>query len=218
MPTNVWTAHTSAGLWQSDPSTGYSHVLSFSSFADLPAALAAQRITSIARLAIVAHGDSPGVVLVGPPLTPTTVPTFAAPLRSLATRLEPTAKVIFFACIAGRGPEGTALLTFLSRQLPGRRLIGFEVWGEYTDTLPNAPGVITACSAPTPDMHCFPTARHGRLSPWGQFSKWVVDSVVVRYPILEQNGRPGLRCANPVCRGHASPADQCKRWHPACEW
>jgi hypothetical protein len=221
MPTNVWASHTGAGLWEPDPtgsSHDYGYLVTFGAFADLPTGLAAQRITNITRLAIVAHGDSPGVVVVGPRLTPTSVSSFAATFGSLTTRLESTAKVVFFSCIAGKGPEGTSLLTLMSLQLPGRRVIGFELWGEYSASLPNAPGVITACSAPTPTMSCFPTARHGRLSPWGQFSKWAVDGVIVRYPVLEQNGRPGLRCANPACRGHVSPANQCSRWHPACEW
>jgi hypothetical protein len=119
--------------------------------------------------------------------------------------------LIFYSCIAGQGAEGSLLLTSLSTHLPSRTIVAFEVFG-LIGRLPNTPGAMEATTTSSPELASRPGGTIGRLSPWSRFAKWAKSGKIVRLPILEQNGRPGRRCANPSCPGHAAAGDRCPGW------
>src|SRR3954466_1704648 len=78
---------------------------------------------AVTHLAMVAHGDAPGLVELDHPLTAGTMPHFAAALEKLKTFLTRDAWVTFYSCIAGKDEPGSRLLSHLSRQLPGRTIV-----------------------------------------------------------------------------------------------
>ena len=169
----------------------------------------------VTKLGIVAHGDRPGVVQLDSLLTTEIVPTVSYQLVRLRLFLAKEARLIFFSCIAGSGPAGTALLNELSRRLLGCIVIGFEVSGRMGSTgIPNKPGKITAdLSMPgfKPDPVKANPSGSQILDEYSWFSKWSKNGVVIRIGLLEQ-GAPGRnnRCASPACRGHAKPYERCQ--------
>jgi hypothetical protein len=203
------------GAWTSDPSTGWSHTIGpFHALSDLMKSLDRARLRGmVRRLAIVAHGDHPGVIVLDHRLTPATISHFATELNRLRWYLTPNAMLAFYSCIAGMGEEGSRLLIALSRHLPGRTIVGFELYGLIgPGGLPNAPGNMTATEAAEQQMAMLSSARHGRLSPWCPFAKHARDGQIVHLPILEQDRRPNRTCANPACPGHAMGGQSCTGW------
>lgn len=167
----------------------------------------------VTRLGIVAHGDQPGVVRLDHPLSVSTVRRFSADLRDLRLWLTSDAMLIFYACIAGRGDEGSSLLVALSRELPQRTIVGFELYGFIgPGGLLNAPGVVTATEASDSQLALQRASQHGRLHPWCPFAKRARGGVIRHIPILEQSERPRQTCANPTCRGHSRPDHSCRGW------
>lgn len=168
---------------------------------------------AVTHLAMVAHGDAPGLVQLDHPLTVGTMPQFAAALEKLKTLLTRDAWVTFYSCIAGKDEPGSRFLCQLSRQLPGRTIVGFELFGLIgpAGSL-NTPGTMIATETSLAQLAMKPSSQHGNLNPWCPFAKRARDGKVVHLPLLEQNARPGKRCANPACPGHASPAHACNGW------
>jgi hypothetical protein len=168
---------------------------------------------AVTHLAIVAHGDSPGTVELEHPLTAGSIPYFATAFERLNGFLARDSWVTFYSCIAGKDEPGTRLLAEISRRLPGRTIVGFELFGLIGPPgALNAPGTMTAIETPIAQLATNPRAQHGNLNPWCPFAKRARDGKVVHLPILEQNGRLGKRCANPACPGHVSPYHSCKGW------
>ena len=168
---------------------------------------------AVSHLAVVAHGDAPGLVELDHPMTAGSMPHFAADLAKLKTHLTPDAWVTFYSCIAGKDEPGSRLLIELSRQLAGRTIVGFELFGFIGPPgALNTPGTMTAVETPIAQLAMNPKAQHGNLNPWCPFAKRARNAAIVHYPILEQNGRRGMRCANPGCPGHASPSHSCPGW------
>ena len=88
----------------------------------------------IDRLAIVAHGDQPGVVKLWGKrdrraLTADNFQDYRFDLKLIEERLTQNANVIFMACIAGQGDTGAKLLKGISSILRGRTISGFTTVG-----------------------------------------------------------------------------------------
>jgi len=203
------------GAWTRDPSTGWSHTLEMRGLGDLMSSMDGGRLQGIVtHLAIVAHGNEPGVVQLDRTLDSTnTASTFAAELNRLRRYLTRDGMLTFFSCIAGQGEQGSELLVGLAKQLPGRTIVGFELFGLIGPSgIPNAPGNMVATEASNPQVAMDPRSQHGRLSPWCPFAKRARDGKIVHIPILEQNGRPNRTCANPRCGGHDRAGQSCAGW------
>ena len=188
--------------------------MSMTGFPDLADQMEKARLEGgVSHLAIVAHGNSPGLVELDHPMTAASMPHFASSLARLKTFLTADAWMTFYSCIAGKDEPGTRLLIELSRHLPGRTIVGFELFGFIGPPgALNTPGAMTAVETPIAQLAMNPRAQHGNLNPWCPFAKRARNSKIVHYPILEQNGRLGKRCANPGCPGHESPAHSCSGW------
>jgi len=208
----VWSFR--VGAWTKNPGAGWSHTMQMSGLSDLADQLERAGLRgSVSHLAIVAHGDEPGLVQLNHSLTAGSISYFAADLAKLKTYLAMDAWVTFYSCIAGKEDRGTRLLIELSRQLPGRTIVGFELFGLIGPPgALNTPGTMTAIETSIAQLAVNPKAQHGNLNPWCPFAKRARDGKIVHYPILEQNGRFQKRCANPACPGHSSPAHSCKGW------
>jgi hypothetical protein len=168
---------------------------------------------AVTHLAVVAHGDSPGLVELDHGLTAGSISAFAADLTLLATFLTKDAWLTFYSCIAGKDEPGSRLLTELSRKLPGRTIVGYELFGLIGPMgALNTPGTMTAVETPIAQLAMNPKAQHGNLNPWCAFAKRARDGKIVHYPVLEQNTRPFRRCANPTCPGHSRPEHSCPSW------
>ncbi len=149
----------------------------------------------------------------GRALTFNSISKFRMELNNLRLYLTLDAKIVFYSCIAGAGTQGDQLLRGLSRQLPGRTVIGFIVKGE-TD----AGELLSHLSAQSPGRvreapHGKGSGRPGKvglLTPWSGYAKWARDGVIVRQPSFGRG--PRKRCANPACPGHSSIA----RLAPCC--
>jgi len=67
------------------------------------------------------------------------------------------------------------------RELPGRVIVGFSIWGFYAQ-FKNDPGNIQESinqNRPQPGTP--------RISPWGAYAKWAFKNAIVRLPMDEQN-------------------------------
>lgn len=148
----------------------------------------------INRLGICAHGNRGGIVEIARSTTLTAAnvshPAIAPLLRALEQFLTRDARVIFFSCAAGQGPEGTQLLSNLSRLWPGRTVVGFTTFG-YIDTslnAPNAPGNV----ADTGDMNdgrigaqvVRSGQRRERMDENAPTAKWVRSGSIIRSPLV----------------------------------
>jgi hypothetical protein len=202
------------GAWSTNPATGWSHTIQMKGFADLVATLSKENLGKrVSHLAIVAHGDQPGQIVLDKPLTAATLDSFDASLARLGAYLTPDGMLSFYSCIAGKGPEGSALLVALSSKLRGRTIVGFELFGLIGPPgLKNAPGNMVATEASNAQMAMNPSSQHGKLSPWCPFAKRALNGQIVHYPLLEQASRPDNSCANPQCPGHKEPSHFCKGW------
>jgi hypothetical protein len=82
----------------------------------------------IGTFGILAHGDLPGVIELGSDVTSwETFGTVEDKFAELHKLLAPDADVYIYGCIAGHGAAGTTLLRRISKALPGRRIIAFNV-------------------------------------------------------------------------------------------
>ena len=203
----VWAAR--LGNWRNDPSSGWSHMISFHALSDLIASLRDEELRGkVSRLGIVAHGDTGGRVEFDSDMTPSTLSTFRRDLNRLRWYLKPNAMMTFYSCVAGQGELGSDLLIGLSRLLPGRTIVAFTVWGCFSP-YPGNPGQIQPSTTP----RCATMARN-RMSPWDPTTKWAFEGRIVRWPHVEQVHREGQRCGNPNCDGHDAAVDRCVGWAP----
>lgn len=198
------------GAWTRSSTTGWSHSFQFESLADLNQQLEEEQLNGLVRrLAIVAHGDSGGLIQLDRPLTLSSFSTFVPELGRLRWYLTTHAMVEFYSCIMAQGEAGSTLLNQLSATLLPRTVVGFTVYGSLGNTpgIPSHPGIIDVSVSGEPSSGT-------RMTLWGPFAKWSFRGVVVRWPVTEQQFRAGNRCGNPRCRGHGSPADRCRGWAP----
>ena len=114
---------------------------------------------------------------------------------------------MFISCIAGKGPEGTRLLTDISNALPGIYIIGFEILGGMS-RIRSEPGQVwealseaTRWTPPPKDLVF--------LNEYSYYSKWALNGKVIKFPYGEQMHRDKNKCANPACPGHSDRIQQC---------
>ncbi len=165
----------------------------------------------IRKLGIVAHGDEPGKVQIPPDrpepggkqvdLTVSTVDQFAKDLAALADYMWVNARIIFYSCIAGQGPDGSKLLNKLSGvYFRDRHVIGFEQYGVANDG--EQPAGELRCSQASvmgtvnPKFYCNPTAtmktvtdvrRQAEqfLSEYAIYAKWSYHGRIIKIPYSE---------------------------------
>jgi len=202
------------GAWAKKPESGWSHTVQMRGLSDLMESISSAGIRgTVTHLAIVAHGDQPGVVQLDRLLTGANVSNFTSELSALRWHLTRDAMLTFYSCIAGQGERGSRLLVEISRQLPGRTIVGFEVFGLIGPMgLTNMPGHMIGTDTALLQFAMDPRNQLGRLDPWCPFAKRVRDARVVHLPMLEQNNRPRKTCANPACPGHEHPRHSCQGW------
>lgn len=106
------------------PGNHWTRVVRIDGLRDLAATLRASHVKhgTIARLGIVAHGDSDGVVQLDPVLQPSSISALRPDIVEVGRFLTPGAFIEFYACVAGAGAAGRQLLTRLSGVLPGAHL------------------------------------------------------------------------------------------------
>lgn len=90
----------------------------------------------IHRLAIEAHGDVGGRVMVDGSASSTwleaaTLPSYHSDLHTIGLYTRRGSVIYFMSCVAGQGQEGTRLLLELSRVWPGRAVVGFSTYGYF---------------------------------------------------------------------------------------
>src|SRR5207245_4750512 len=129
-----------------------------------------------------AHGDRAAAVVVDRELSATSFPLFSGGFDALARALTKQAKLVFFSCIAGKDAPGSSLLMALSLRLPGRTIIGFEVYG-WVAVEPSAPGQILEDVDGWPGANAPAPRPAVIMTPWGRFAKWALDGRIIRYPV-----------------------------------
>jgi hypothetical protein len=83
---------------------------------------------TVTELGILAHGDAGGRVWMGDDeLNPATIENFTADFNSLDNTLTKDATVFIFGCVSGLEKDGSVLLKEVSKLLPGRKIVGFNV-------------------------------------------------------------------------------------------
>jgi hypothetical protein len=207
----VWAHH--IGNFKPQKDSEWNETLKFDTLTDLVQQFKEKNIArgGIHKLAIVAHGDTGGLVqLTEGDLTRQTIGTFSKVLPAIQDYLWTNARVIFYSCIAAEGTEGSWLLNDLSNSyFPGRHLIGFEKYGLVPkEGTPIATGDV-ACSAgrvggnggpifpcePSPTLGLVLDPRKKReqfLSEYSIYAKWSYRGELIKIPFSEvqQNVAP----------------------------
>jgi hypothetical protein len=79
-------------------------------------------------LGILVHGDAGGRLWIGnDELNPATIEDYKSDFDALSKNLAKDATVFAYGCVSGLGKDGSVLLKELSRLLPGRKIVGFNV-------------------------------------------------------------------------------------------
>jgi hypothetical protein len=194
------------------PAGHWTHSIAFSTLRSLNSALASEGLNGqVDKLAIVAHGDSPGVVEISPVLTTDSMAGVASDLRTLRNYLKRSARVVFFSCQIAGAMRGDRFLLSLSERLPGREIVGF-IFANMA--YPGFAGDVRVFSQLV--------TRHDE---WSEATKWAKDGRIVRPPLLEvlhfqsssihgtQN--PSKKCGSEQCPGHGREGDWCRGYSRA---
>ena len=114
----------------------------------------------------------------------------------------------FISCNAGAGTSGDMFLTDLSRQLPDRVIVGYDIYG-FFEYFASDPGMVQEAR-----NQQRPKPGTPMLDPWGNHAKWAHKGTIVRLPADEQKSNHGKHCANWRCPGHSSEFHRCeyKTW------
>jgi hypothetical protein len=168
------------------------------------------------KLAVVAHGDRPGVVQFERELTAASARSFEPELLQLNALLASYARLIFFSCIAGADDAGSQLLNLLSaRFFPRRHVIGFEVFGGIAPAgaanyLGDVNAVLYAPPSPPSYAPAGPGTKSARLSEYSWFAKWSLDGRIIRRSLKDQSTPEkrqekamGVAAAESTIRAHA---------------
>jgi hypothetical protein len=206
----IWAYRSDTGKWGPESADGWDRPFEANSLQELVDGLKKRKLEGqVEKLAIVAHGDAPGVVQLKPQLTPESLSSVKAQLSQLSTFLKPNGKLLFESCIAGDGEPGTKLLTDISKLMPNVYVIGFEIPGGRSPW-PEAPGRLYEktegmATGKQPENPVW-------LNEYSKFSKWALNGEIIRYDLGDQSLRPQKHCANLTCPGHANAADKCDLW------
>lgn len=146
----------------------------------------------VSRLALIAHGDEPGVIHTDPLMNQVSIfqsATVAGPIADLRDYLEPSAQVLLMSCIAGAGPQGSSFLRALSTFWPGRTVVGFITSGEINSYYFTAGDVFDTGGAFVGGtvLDRLPRAEliRRRLTPQSASAKWARNGEIVRLPSAE---------------------------------
>jgi len=201
----VW-AHRVGDWVDGDHSAGWGYSTHVETLGELAQFMAKKKLEGrVSKLGIVAHGDAPGEVVLDRVLNGNSVDTFRSEFEQLGRFLRSDGFVTFYSCIAGRFPEGAALLAALSRMLPGRTFVAFSVWG-YIGGLRNKPGIVQANN----DAYVPPKDKLlGFLDPWCRWACRAKDGLIIHKSVYEQTRDPRRKCARPGCPGHAELGESC---------
>lgn len=205
------------------PDTVWHAAGSFESVAEMASeanAFVSQRGMKIGSLGILAHGDSFGTIQMGSDIVQNhTFDSFQSSFKALGELLAPDADVYIYGCVSGAGALGTALLKKLSRALPGRRIIGFNVINvvDPESTLVKSesrfsPRLLTSEVQTTLEFKKRnarePSKFYQTLKPAtanSAHAKWVRDGVVLKWPALADEARqshpPGSEYETPEIDG-----------------
>jgi hypothetical protein len=194
----VWAAR--IGDWKNAPTTGWSHFFKFHNVSELfqPMDVTEPPLTgAVTKLALVAHGDLPGIVKLGPDLTPDTTKDFKSIFDKLNKFLAPHGRLIFYSCIAGAGDNGTRLLIDLSGSyFPNRHVIGFEVFGRIApEGYPNQVGVMEASESPERKFtDSVETGPHNTfLNEYAWQAKWAFQGRIIKKSKFDQGATVKVR-------------------------
>jgi hypothetical protein len=199
----------------------WDHSVNFDTLPDIVDRLNKAKIAKgqVKKLAIVAHGDSGGLVqLQEGNLTAETAGNFSKDLQAIRDYLWVNARLIFYSCIAAQGKGGSKLLNTLSgAHFPGRHVIGFERFGVISTTPPvEAPGQMRCSlsnlkfSGPNPVAYCSPTATlkpvsdpkrltEQFLSEYSIYAKWSYNGQIIKLPHDEITTKKVLEEAKVIC-------------------
>jgi uncharacterized protein (TIGR03067 family) len=186
-PINVWAFR--VFVFKPNKAQGWTHTIHFDTLADLLKQLRERELQGrIAKLVIVAHGDSAGLVQLDRRLTVETSESFAADFKQLSTFLAPEGKLMFESCQAGADEPGSLLLKRLSTYLnAGQTVIGFIVNGLGPGHLGGLAGDIFEAPNSMPGMPA--SAFKGKkvlLTEDSVYAKWARAGKIVRLPVLEE--------------------------------
>jgi uncharacterized protein (TIGR03067 family) len=173
------------GDFERNPGAGWTHAFKIKSLQDLLEELRdAELQGKVSQLAIVAHGDTGGLVQLDRDMTEKNVASFGKELAQLADYLTPDGKLMFMSCVAGAGKEGTQLLGALSTYLRGRSIIGFIVNG--TIRARGLAGDVFEGARGSTGMDPRLFKGEPRMTEDSQYAKWVRDKRLVRLPLGEE--------------------------------
>jgi Domain of unknown function (DUF4347) len=172
----------------------------------------------IARLAILAHGDRPGQVLlegkakVANGLNAGNVEQHEELLKKMGGFLAADAEVLFMSCIAGRGQAGAELLIKLSKLWAGCKVVGFTTIGYRhpgaMKRLGEACEEVGMRETDAPDPIYINHDRLGKMwfdlekLPWSSAStphaKVALNGVIIQSPPYPQDEPPPLPSKKPA--------------------
>ena len=186
-PTGVWAYRIGKAL--PNPADGWPHVVKIRNFKDLISHLERARLVgNVSKLAIVAHGDSAGLVQMDRNVSPDNVELFADDFGKLATFLTKNGKLMFMACQAGLANEGTHLLKKISSYLnPDQVVVGFSINGFWVGE--SSPGLAGNIFEAPKSMRGMPLKEYKgskRMTEDSVFAKWAQDGRIIRLPLQEE--------------------------------
>jgi hypothetical protein len=210
MGIKVWAFRT--GNFVQDSSSGWRYSIPFNSLDGLIKELRDKKLMSqVETLAIIAHGDTGGLVQLDRDLTAKTIGSFGRALIDLNDFLIPFGKLIFVSCIAALGEAGDDLLNGISQFMPNRHIIGFTINGATAqEGLPSVPGQVLEGENIIRGMPAKLLKGLPALTEYSYFSKWALNGHITKIPIQEQIKKPNYKCAWGLCPGHAKPTDRCE--------
>jgi hypothetical protein len=177
----VWAIHSGVDCtFTESQETGWTDVFGFSTLDNLISEMNRRGLQGqVEKLAIVAHGNAPGVVHLDRPLNLESIPSFYSPLHRLRwyLRRHSHVQLAFYACVAGALQAGTAFLIRLSEIIPDRTIIGFTDWGVCgAGSQASNPGLISPNA----------TGGRGYITLGGIYAKWACKGRIVRWPHSER--------------------------------
>ncbi len=151
-------------------------------------ALRARELTGqISKLAIVVHGNAPGLAQTDPVMNQNSIfrdPIVCGFVSSLREYIVPSGSLIFFACFAGAGPVGSRFLSSLSTFIPGRTVIGFSTSAEFNHQYTTAGDLFDTGGAFVSGTVLHNLSREDlfarRMTQGSDSAKWAKDGVITR--------------------------------------
>ena len=176
----------------------------------------------ISRLAIMAHGDQGGKIAVDgkdhrPFLAADNVSGFHSDLNTVGLYTRDGSVILLMGCLAGQGSEGTRLLVALSREWPGRTVVGFSTVGYRHPGTMKRSG--EACELPgmrDTDATAYIYVNPRRFdSLWSDFSRMPWASETSLHAKVVRDGAVERCPQDEVCTAPVAPPSSPARSSPA---